>query len=70
MPSQDDLRVENWWHHRNVNDRQRAADILDLQEGRGRVPLLEGGAPSELLGRARRIAVVGASPSPTGLHMA
>lgn len=28
------------------------------------MPLLEGGAPAELLGRARRIAIVGASPSP------
>ena len=64
MPSQDDLRVESWWHDRNMNDRQRAADMLDLQEGRGRVPVLEGSAPSELLGRAQRIAVVGASSSP------
>jgi len=37
---------------------------MDAQEGRGPVALLEGGAPAELLGRARRIAVVGASPSP------
>ena len=58
MPSQDDLRVENWWHHRNMDDRQRAADMLDLQEGRGRVPVLEGGAPSEGLGR-------GATASPS-----
>jgi len=52
------------WDYRDVNERQRAADMLDLQEGRGRVPVLEGSAPSELLGRAHRIAVVGASPSP------
>ena len=37
---------------------------MDAQEGRGPVVLLEGAGPAELLGRARRIAVVGASPSP------
>jgi predicted CoA-binding protein len=52
------------WHHRRVDgERARARDMLDLQEGRGPVPVLEGGAPAELLGRSHRIAIVGASPS-------
>ncbi len=38
--------------------------MLDAQEGRGSVPVLEGDEPSALLARARRIAIVGASPSP------
>jgi len=64
MRPQGDCALREW-HHRNVSDeRQRAADMVDLQEGRGRVPVLEGSAPSELLGRAQRIAVVGASSSP------
>jgi predicted CoA-binding protein len=45
-------------------ERRRAWDMLDAQEGRGSVPLLEGDEPSALLGRAGRIAIVGASPSP------
>lgn len=43
------------------DDRQRVRDILDLQEGRGPVPLLDDDAILELLRTARRIAVVGAS---------
>lgn len=38
--------------------------MLDAQEGRGAIGLLEGDEPSALLGRARRIAIVGASPNP------
>ena len=45
-------------------ERIRARDVLDAQEGRGPVPLLDGDEPSRLLGGARRIAIVGASPSP------
>jgi predicted CoA-binding protein len=45
-------------------ERSRARDVLDAQEGRGQIGLLEGDEPSELLGRARRIAIVGASPNP------
>ena len=45
-------------------DRARVRDLLDLQEGRGSVPVLDGSAPAELLSRAVRIAIVGASPSP------
>jgi uncharacterized protein len=46
------------------SDRKWAWDVLDAQEGRGSVPLLEGDGPSALLGGARRIAILGASPSP------
>jgi predicted CoA-binding protein len=45
------------------DERRRARDILDAQEGLGSVPVLDGNAAAELLGRARRIAIVGASPS-------
>jgi predicted CoA-binding protein len=46
------------------DERQRTLDILDLQEGRGTVPLLQGSAPADLFAKAHRIAVVGASPTP------
>ena len=45
-------------------DRKIAWDLLDAQEGTGPVPLLEGDEPARLLGRTRRIAMVGASPDP------
>jgi uncharacterized protein len=45
-------------------DRDRARDVLDAQEGTGAVPLLDAQAALELLRRARRIAVVGASVDP------
>lgn len=45
-------------------ERQRARDVLDAQEGRGPVKLLDGPEAAALLGRAHRIAIVGASPSP------
>ena len=45
-------------------DRDRARDVLDAQEGTGAVPLLDAQAALDLLRRARRIAVVGASPDP------
>jgi len=41
---------------------ERARDILDLEEGRGPVPVLDDAAAREVLRQARRIAVVGASP--------
>ncbi len=44
-------------------DRERARQILDLQEGRGSVPLLGDVDIPEVLRTARRIAVVGASSS-------
>jgi predicted CoA-binding protein len=45
-------------------ERRLAMDILDAQEGTGPVPLLDGDEPARLLGRTRRIAMVGASPDP------
>ena len=45
-------------------DRSIAWEILDAQEGTGPVPLLDGDEPARLLGRTRRIAMVGASPDP------
>jgi predicted CoA-binding protein len=44
-----------------ADERQRARDILDLQEGRGPTALLDDAGIAELLRSARRIAVVGAS---------
>jgi len=48
----------------SAEERARARDILDLQEGRGRVPLLGDAEIRELLRTARRIAVIGASDRP------
>jgi uncharacterized protein len=45
-------------------ERQRAIAILDAQENRGPVPLLDAAAALALLRRSKRIAVVGASPHP------
>jgi uncharacterized protein len=45
-------------------DRRRAAAILDLQEGRGAVPVLDDDGIGRVLRAAHRIAVVGASPDP------
>ena len=47
-----------------AEERARARDFLDLQEGRGRVPLLGDAEIRELLRTARRIAVIGASDRP------
>ncbi len=46
------------------DERMRALDIIEAQEGTGPVPILSGDEPARLLARARRIAVVGASPNP------
>jgi hypothetical protein len=45
-------------------ERSRARDVLDLQEGRGPVELLDDDGIAAMLGSARRIAIVGASPDP------
>jgi predicted CoA-binding protein len=42
-------------------ERQRAIAYLDLDEGRGPVPVLDGEAIGDVLRSARRIAIVGAS---------
>lgn len=49
----------------SADERRRARDILDAQEGTGPVPLLDRAAARELLRTARRIAIVGASPDPS-----
>jgi uncharacterized protein len=45
-------------------ERERARAVLDLQEGRGAVPILDAEAAARVLRSARRIAIVGASPDP------
>ncbi|HTO84990.1 MAG TPA: CoA-binding protein [Methylomirabilota bacterium] len=45
------------------DERMRALEILDAQEGTGDVPILAGDEPARLLASARRIALVGASPN-------
>ncbi|HSH22276.1 MAG TPA: CoA-binding protein [Candidatus Caenarcaniphilales bacterium] len=45
-------------------ERERARDILDAQEGTGPVPLLDLQGAVDLLRRSRRIAMVGASLNP------
>lgn len=45
-----------------MDERSRARDILDAQEGTGPVPILDLNGALDLLRRARRIAIVGASP--------
>jgi hypothetical protein len=46
------------------SERKIAIDVLDAQEGTGPVQVLDGDEPARLLGRTRRIAMVGASPDP------
>lgn len=46
-------------------ERARTRDILDLQEGRGPVRVLDDTEIVDVLRRARRIAVVGASANPS-----
>jgi predicted CoA-binding protein len=49
---------------RRAAERARAIAYLDLEEGRGPVPVLDGDAAGELLRSARRIAIIGASANP------
>jgi predicted CoA-binding protein len=44
-----------------ADDRARARDMLDLEEGRGAVPLVGDDGIGAILGTSRRIAVIGAS---------
>ena len=48
-----------------AEERARAWEMLDREEGLGDVPLLDDGAARARLGAARRIAIVGASPDRT-----
>jgi uncharacterized protein len=45
-------------------ERARAREVLDLEEGRGSVPLLGDDGIEAILGSTRRIAVIGASSKP------
>jgi hypothetical protein len=47
-----------------AEQRVRARDLLDLEEGRGPVAVLDEAAIADLFRSARRIAIVGASPDP------
>ena len=47
------------------DERRRAREVLDLQEGRGPVPLLDDAGIAALLRSSRRIAIVGASANPS-----
>ncbi len=47
-----------------ADERARAREVLDLQEGRWPVPLLDDAGIAALLRSSRRIAIVGASPDP------
>jgi predicted CoA-binding protein len=47
-----------------LDDRERAAAFLDLQEDRGPVPVLDDAGTGRVLRATRRIAVVGASSDP------
>jgi predicted CoA-binding protein len=49
----------------STEERMRARELLDLQEGRGPSPVLDEPAAVALLVAARRIAIVGASPDRT-----
>ena len=46
------------------DDRRRTRDMLDLQDGTGPIPMLDGPAALAALRTSRRIAIVGASPDP------
>ena len=48
-----------------ADDRARIRDILDAQEGRGRIRLLDDAGIGRVLRETRRIAVIGASSNPT-----
>jgi hypothetical protein len=47
-----------------MDERARAAAFLDLQEGRGSVPVLDDAGIERVLRTTRRIAVIGASSDP------
>ena len=48
----------------DADERRRAREILDVQEGRGPVPILDDVGIGALLRASSRIAVIGASPRP------
>jgi hypothetical protein len=48
-----------------AEERARAREVLDLEEARGAIPLVDDEGIAEILRTARRIAVVGASSKPS-----
>jgi predicted CoA-binding protein len=50
--------------HDRLRDLDRVRALMDLHEGRGPVPVLDDEGIADVLRRARRIAVIGASPNP------
>jgi predicted CoA-binding protein len=65
MPPVDGLRGEESDSETRRRERNKwAVDLLDLEAGRLGFPVLDRGAIDELLALPRRIAIVGASPSP------
>ena len=48
-----------------AQQRRRAEEVMDLQEGRGDVHIATAAEAREILRSARRVAVVGASPDPS-----
>jgi predicted CoA-binding protein len=65
MPPVDGLRGEESDSEARRRERTKwTADLLDLDEGRIGFPVLDRAAIADLLASPRRIAIVGASPSP------
>ena len=65
MPPVDGLRGEESDSETRRRERSKwAVDLLDLESGRMGFPVLDRAAIDELLASPRRIAIVGASPSP------
>jgi hypothetical protein len=58
------MRAHGMIHRMDAAERARLEAILDLDEGRGIVPLLDDEAIRDLLRTARRVAVIGASDRP------
>jgi hypothetical protein len=50
---------------RREREAQRLRELIDFEEGRLAIPVLDANATRELFRRARRIAVIGASSNPT-----
>lgn len=48
----------------STDERRRALDMLEAQDGTGPVPILDLEGALDLLRRSRRIAMIGASPDP------
>jgi uncharacterized protein len=60
-----DLAVQGANPEVTAEERRRARDVLDLEEGRGTVPLVGDDGIEGILRATRRIAVIGASSKPS-----